>query len=334
MRHIELSPQALHALGDKIKTRFSNTILERGLAYYRQGRVGALNAESADRVSAEVAGTSRYRVLLVLDHFHFSQCTCPYEGYCKHMAAVFFALYASGNQDPAAWLHGPRLWPPAAPPRARAAGRRERLDIALQRAPESWRKHLDPLYKRLIAAESSSVHVDLFFIEAFQVMQAAVEHWEREIKDLYTVFVILYLMRKADDLAVENPFQSPSYYLASAVKEIVRRFENTLCETERRVQPEEMFWRFRACGETIISLLRESTLEAKNGPVPWLQIYRMLWRRILYHPQWVEPEMLELESRDRQPLLAPEERDRILMMRIHFDMILERDGDALRKFNP
>lgn len=78
------------------KELFAPRILQRGLAYYREGAVEMLQRKG-DVVNAVVLGRERYRVEIGLkgDEITDWSCDCPYasEGTpCKHMAAVFYGL--------------------------------------------------------------------------------------------------------------------------------------------------------------------------------------------------------------------------------------------------
>lgn len=76
----------------------NETILKRGLAYYKKGHVGEVEPLGDGEFAAEVEGTEPYTVRLKLDNgvvVHHT-CTCPYiDGpACKHLVAVLFAMQA------------------------------------------------------------------------------------------------------------------------------------------------------------------------------------------------------------------------------------------------
>ena len=78
------------------KELFAPRILQRGLAYYREGAVEMLQRKG-DVVNAVVLGRERYRVEIGLkgDEITDWSCDCPYASKgtpCKHMAAVFYVL--------------------------------------------------------------------------------------------------------------------------------------------------------------------------------------------------------------------------------------------------
>ena len=82
------------------KDWFQPHILERGLAYFDEGRVSDLE-HTEDGYTAFVDGTEEYGVEILLDGDSIEDmlCDCPHAedgNYCKHMAAVLFAVEAAG----------------------------------------------------------------------------------------------------------------------------------------------------------------------------------------------------------------------------------------------
>ena len=80
---------------------FYRQILSRGREYFRSGKVQNLKHTGA-RYEADVVGTKDYHVTAYLgDRVHPQlSCNCPYAGdgyYCKHMAAVLFAVEEEEN---------------------------------------------------------------------------------------------------------------------------------------------------------------------------------------------------------------------------------------------
>ena len=76
---------------------FPPHIVERGLLYFEQGKVGAVHKTSSGRYRAEVFGSENYSVWLKLDsdlYIKDGGCDCPYGGACKHMAALWYAVRA------------------------------------------------------------------------------------------------------------------------------------------------------------------------------------------------------------------------------------------------
>ena len=47
-----------------------------------------------------------YAVVIELDDFSESSCECPYENYCKHMAAVVYDIQSAGESTVKSKLQG------------------------------------------------------------------------------------------------------------------------------------------------------------------------------------------------------------------------------------
>ncbi|PGS19665.1 hypothetical protein COC59_27195 [Bacillus cereus] len=72
-------------------------IIDRGYEYYEEGHVEDLEIHN-NRVFAFVTGNAgNYEVVIELEDFSESSCECPYENYCKHMAAVVYDIQGTGE---------------------------------------------------------------------------------------------------------------------------------------------------------------------------------------------------------------------------------------------
>jgi hypothetical protein len=76
---------------------FQNQILERGLDYFHRGMIHTLETDDGHHYIADVDGTEIYTVDVFLNDIEDivdSSCDCPYDfdDYCKHQAAVLFAI--------------------------------------------------------------------------------------------------------------------------------------------------------------------------------------------------------------------------------------------------
>ena len=77
-------------------------IVERGRAYYTEGRILELMGTPDGRFAATVSGTETYEIDCKLNEagdILYSYCTCPYDygPVCKHEVAFFFALRKNGG---------------------------------------------------------------------------------------------------------------------------------------------------------------------------------------------------------------------------------------------
>lgn len=78
---------------------FDEVTLSRGFTYYKQGRVGRLKIKEHRSIEAAVEGTESYHVSVFLQRFSDSVCSCPVDGFCKHIAAVLMAYAAQQGRS-------------------------------------------------------------------------------------------------------------------------------------------------------------------------------------------------------------------------------------------
>lgn len=75
------------------KKLFSEIILERGWDYFEKDCIDSLSVKTGE-ANAKVLGTNNYSVKIKWNGSKISSmsCNCPYDGNCKHIAAVLYAL--------------------------------------------------------------------------------------------------------------------------------------------------------------------------------------------------------------------------------------------------
>ena len=81
-------------------------IIDRGYEYYEEGHVEDVEIHDK-KVFAFVTGNAgNYEVIIDLEDFAESSCECPYENYCKHMAAVVYEIQGTGESTVKEQLKG------------------------------------------------------------------------------------------------------------------------------------------------------------------------------------------------------------------------------------
>ncbi|MFX0093402.1 MAG: SWIM zinc finger domain-containing protein, partial [Candidatus Hodarchaeota archaeon] len=86
---------------EDIRDFFGPTIFQRGQSYYRNGMISQFKIVGR-KITALSQGSyiSHYRIRIKLTEQGFKgRCTCPYEGYCKHMAAVLLTYINQHQRD-------------------------------------------------------------------------------------------------------------------------------------------------------------------------------------------------------------------------------------------
>ncbi|GBF35442.1 SWIM zinc finger family [Desulfocucumis palustris] len=133
-------------------------IIERGLEYYENGLVENVNIDG-QWVHATVLGNyGDYNVKVHMADFSKSRCSCPYEDYCKHMAAVVYQLtreYAGeqGYSEPAG---GPGRYKPDETESVAEPSAKQPDDDLDQRLKSMGREDLLGAIKQLMETDPSS----------------------------------------------------------------------------------------------------------------------------------------------------------------------------------
>ena len=82
---------------NQFEQHINETILKRGLAYYKQGAVTSVDELEPNIYFAEVEGSESYEVEIEINKGFIKNidCTCPYDGgICKHAVTVLFTIQA------------------------------------------------------------------------------------------------------------------------------------------------------------------------------------------------------------------------------------------------
>lgn len=74
-------------------------IIDRGCEYYEQGLVEEVRIEQPWIHATVLGNYGDYNVKVNRSDFSKSRCDCPYEGYCKHMAAVVYYVTRQYSDD-------------------------------------------------------------------------------------------------------------------------------------------------------------------------------------------------------------------------------------------
>ncbi|MEF7636604.1 SWIM zinc finger family protein [Bacillus thuringiensis] len=72
-------------------------IVDKGYEYYEDGHVEDVEIQDKKVFACVTGNAGNYEVVIDLEDFSESNCECPYENYCKHMAAVVYDMQGAGE---------------------------------------------------------------------------------------------------------------------------------------------------------------------------------------------------------------------------------------------
>ncbi|PGM89502.1 SWIM zinc finger family protein [Bacillus cereus] len=81
-------------------------IIDKGYEYYEEGHVEDVEIQDKKVFAFVIGNAGNYEVIIDLEDFAESSCECPYENYCKHMAAVVYDIQVAGESTVKEKLNG------------------------------------------------------------------------------------------------------------------------------------------------------------------------------------------------------------------------------------
>lgn len=93
MLKLQIPKNRMNYLIKQIPLHFDAAVLEQGWEYYHKGRVADVDLKGTS-IQSTVAGKRLHNTTVNLEHFQDSSCSCSFDGFCQHIGATFFSLYA------------------------------------------------------------------------------------------------------------------------------------------------------------------------------------------------------------------------------------------------
>lgn len=339
MLKTQITREELERLGEEIRRHFELSVVEQGLEYQQKGYVYNTDVAADRTLVSKVQGGEVYSVKLDLDFFGLSECSCPYEGYCKHMAAVFFyaySVYGRPDMFVKEWkqrqevpvtvrsgskLHQKTALLPSSQPAAFA--------LKESAPPEEWLAHIEREFTSFSGRHNLwRYDIDEYYSAALQSAIRPSTWWVPEAKKLLTLYGLLYaLYRLERDCGTGNPAASTR---TAGFNQTAETFEQRLKEIAEETDADqaERRWPDHLLG--MAGFVAKALLEKPAVPiVRWMDAYRTLWTCLLRKEEWREKEIAKIDGMLAEPaLLTDTERDDWHKARAHFDILAGRDKEA------
>lgn len=300
MARPRLNEQEMQVLWAEVSKYMTPVILERGLEYYQRGRVSNIQ-ESTEDILATVRGSEPYFVIIDKQEFRSgSRCSCPYESFCKHMAAVFFAVYEDfGNPEELRWdwnnPHQPSKSSAlnrgmSTSPSGRSAAKQEPLlQMPEQTSPFSeWEAYLEQRLADVVDGRSAYENdwqrsydkiedkIDALIDEA--------DAWADEQYVVYTTLARLVAIRRVFTRLVNEGMTERHWYfrnppLLSVARELVGNLDLDLSSWSEAEVLQIPLQRARELDSFLRSFMAR---ELANTTVP-VEAFQTIWLHILQH---------------------------------------------------
>lgn len=94
-----IKEQKFANLVEEMRCHIPDYIMDRGYDYFERELVEGLQINDPWITASVLGQYGDYEVKVHMDDFGRSSCDCPYDDYCKHMAAVVFAVTENDNKE-------------------------------------------------------------------------------------------------------------------------------------------------------------------------------------------------------------------------------------------
>jgi uncharacterized Zn finger protein len=335
MLKLQIPKNRMSYLMKQVQQHYEAAILERGWNYYHKGQV--MNAQlQGTTIEALVKGTKAYEVRIDLEHFPNSECSCPYEGLCKHIAAAFFYLYAPYGRPEmllqqlkhAILTRRKTKGSLSTASEKKAAAPAQPLEHEL---PQEWNRFFDGKFHGFSISHQHSI--ETFYESALATLPAYAEGWKSSLKKLYRLHILLFIMRKIEQFYQDTKSSYLSYYHESGCKAAAVNSEEKLVQALSDIDPKSAFESDPAHWRATLAMLGEMSLHGKDSPINWLFVYRLFWWHITGKPDWNKQEKQRLEMLLSKKDLLNRRRDILTIARAHFDVMEGNTDAAFKRLN-
>jgi hypothetical protein len=294
----QLDEQKLQAMESKLAGVMPLSMLEKGWDYYRREKVLNVQVMDGNAIYAAVRGTDVYAVTLDADDFAFSTCTCPYNGYCKHMAAVFYAynnyIGASPDEVHNRLLYGGELFaverekPGSGEGERNAAGEVEAEPPAAEWIRDMERKHGD-VWRQC----RHSLHPLQSVLSA---LKGTSKSWDEGLRRLHWMHAILFVIEQAERAYSATDSYS-RYYYEMAFARMTEPWINHYQEMAADLEPGRLEEREKLGLRSLLAIFHERDMDREHQLHRWETLYFSLWAKLVDYPDWRSLEERWLEGK-------------------------------------
>ncbi|MFY4775190.1 SWIM zinc finger family protein [Metabacillus sp. RGM 3146] len=293
-------------------------LVKKGMILYRQGSV--FNVKSSPSiVTAKVQDVTPVSCELDLDFIQTSTCSCPNDGLCRHLLALFLYIYARVERV-GTFLD---TWNSGKSSNVLAhfhAAKKVKVDDA---SLDSWYEFFDSEYQEYRSSnnlQTAAGHYEVYFDRL--VRKSPVK---MEIKRFFIIHAALATALRILDLLNEKKTSQQMQYLAGAyINSLGKRISTELNEMKRYAMP----FALDPLLDASVERFRELLFHSKEMPFERFSLYRNLWTALLNREKWINQERAYLQDRLKtEDLFGPECR----LALAHLDF-LQRNDESMSSF--
>ncbi|HEX7056894.1 MAG TPA: SWIM zinc finger family protein [Bacilli bacterium] len=348
MPAIPLKSHALDYLKEELKNRFAPEMIDRGFDYYLKKKVRAVEFIPNGKIISQVNGTRRqpYKVELDTDFFAISFCTCPYEGFCKHMVAVIFQTIAMAGQRPELLYR--EIAGEAETEqfkRQQAEQRKKRQTVSTARnlakepvvsetdTPQKW---LSYIRERLNRYNLTGDHGFVKLYHDLEKKDAVFPHIRFRNGTLELLFFLFAYVEIIGRFDAYSRKYGNSYAYSFYTPFAIRVYQHCMDELDGLLEDFDHSAAQNVAADYLKALiphLSQQLADCDGVFADWLYIYRVIWTHMLNVKDWVAAERANLQQLLDHNKLSPQSRESISCGLIHLDVLERKDRAAMEKID-
>jgi hypothetical protein len=335
MLKMQLPKNRINYLIAEMQSSFDIETLERGWELYHKGRVSGVELLYGLEIHALLRDDRAYDVIVDLESFGKSECSCSEEGFCPHLCAAMFAIYTPFGR-PELLLQQVRqaLLVKAKMQMARSTTRTDRKqDLIAAPAPNqsaaSWHRFFEQQFYGFSVSHQTSI--EAFHASAWESLRKHAAGWKEPLGQLYALHVVAFIMRKLEKFYVDSKSSYLSYYHETGCRTAAKQCLEQMLELTPKLDVEALVKQHPAHLKETIGFLRGAVLHMTIGPVDWLTVYRLFWWRLASRINLQELELKVLQAELAKPELTPRKQDTLILCIAHFDVIKGEDAAAVKQ---
>ncbi len=327
------------SLQRKMIKHFRSSDMQQGWELFQRRSIRHFR-KMAGALAADVDHHGEAKVKLDTENFINSGCTCRENKYCRHMAAVFFYVFAQYEQRPELFLshHLQTRLKKKRELKQREQKRvkqiadssyRENLDETLKQSDsiERWHRFFEKKFKHFFS--SSFNQVDAFYSEVTRHLSPISAQWEPSLQGLYRLHVLMFVMERTE--SYYRSLQS-SYFPKHLQEGCEALFANCILEYEETLKKLDVQMEnavFAARLQETIGYLQHRAFGHGDIPADWMRLYLSLWWRLHKQKEYFQKEMRWLEHKKAESVLSGAPSNKPETALLHMEMISGRDEKAL-----
>lgn len=298
MTEMRLQEKLHAALEQQLGDYITGTIIKRGWQYYLSGYVQNVQVTTHDTLTAVVRGSDVYAVIVDAGHFRYSNCTCPYDGFCKHMAAVFFQYISEreGGREQAeqAYFRLLGLAPASAfmkpgdetEPIANVGGHPGTEDTV-----QEWLAWMDKEHGEVWRKCRHSLHA---LQPVLSSLKGLARDWPKPQQRLHWMTAIVFVLEQAERaIATVDTFSR--YYHELSFARMAEPWIEHLYSLSSELKPEAMNEGELEWANTLIGHVKNRALLNERQLFEWAPIYITLCEKLSAIRSWYENELADIQ---------------------------------------